>query len=293
MPKPITKTRMPVTSDAPARYVVAHRELDAIMRLLDRLLDIRVTFFDMREKQTGYFHSKAMSAYCAARRQDRVFDQACAACDHRHLEAAKRTRDVLIYHCHNGLIEGVVPLYDKHALYLGAIVFGQLRDAKRPLPADANAAQRRLYRSLQRSTPERARDIGYLLKYVSEAIIERDLIRLRNRPWAETIERHVAAHPEQKGTLRDLALLIGRSPSFLTHHFQSEFGCSSREYVLRAKLEKARDLLREGKRVKDVAYELGFYDPFHFSRRFKAYWGVAPRNLSDAGHFQREQQQKP
>jgi AraC-like DNA-binding protein len=186
---------------------------------------------------------------------------------------------VLIYHCHNGLIEGIVPLYDKRGIYLGAIVFGQLRDPERPAPPDAGPVQRRLYRGLQTCTPGRARDIGYLLKYVSEYIIEKELIRYRNRPWAEKIERHVAEHADRRITLRELAGLAGHSPSFLTHHFRHEFGRSPKQYVWRVKMEKARRLMETGSSVKDAAYALGFYDPFHFSKRFKAYWGTSPSRI--------------
>ena len=258
------------------RYEVAPRELDAIMGLLRRLLDIRITFFDMQEQELGYFHIKAMSGYCARRRASRAFNARCVACDRSHLDEAKRIRDALIYHCHNGLIEGIVPLYDQHGIYLGAIVFGQLRDPERPAPADASPGQRRLYQALQTCTPERAHDIGYLLKYVSEYIIEKELIRYRNRPWAEQIERFIGENPGRRITVRELADLIGASASFITHHFRAEFGRSPKDYVWRAKMEKARALIEGGKRVQDVAEALGFYDAFHFSKRFKAYWGQPP-----------------
>ena len=269
-------------AEAPARYVMASGELDAIMNLLYRLLDIRITFFDLQARELSGFHIKAMSAYCAARRRNRAFQQRCITCDRVHLEEAKRIRDVLIYHCHNGLIEGIVPLYDKRGIYLGAIVFGQLRDPQAGLPKDAHAAQRTLYRKLQSCSLRRARDIGYLLKYVSESILERDLIRYRNRPWAEKLEQYVAGHLEQGITLQAMAAEVGQSRSFLTHHFRDEFGCSPKEYVLRMKMEKARDLLGRGQQVKGAANALGFYDPFHFSRRFKAYWGVSPGRLKKA-----------
>jgi iron complex transport system substrate-binding protein len=122
----------------------------------------------------------------------------------------------------------------------------------------------------------RARDIGYLLKYVSEYIIDKELIRYRNRPWAEKIARYVAEHPGQPIRLRDMADLIGRSASFITHHFRTEFGCSPKEYVWQTKMEKARSMIEGGNRVQTTADELGFYDAFHFSKRFKAYWGSPP-----------------
>lgn len=259
---------------------MALQELNAIMGLLYRLLDVRITFFDMQERELATFDIKAMSPYCAARRRRRTFNEQCMACDRTHLQEATRTRDVLIYHCHEGLIEGIVPLYDKRGVYLGAIVFGQLRDPRRPAPTGSDGDQRRLYRQLRSCTPTRARDIGYLLKYVSEYIIEKELIRYRNRPWAEKIERYIAANSDRRIPLRELATLIGQSPSFVSHHFKTEFGHSAHDYVMRVKMAKARQLIENGASVKEASNALGFCDPFHLSKRFKAHWGAPPSHFS-------------
>jgi AraC-like DNA-binding protein len=263
--------------DGAGRYVVARQELDTILRLLYRLLDVRITFFDMQAREWDHLAAaREMSAYCAARRRRAIFHQRCVACDRAHLEEAKRTRDVLTYHCHDGLLEGIVPLYDKHGRYLGAVVFGQLRDPARPAPAEAGLVARRLYQGLQAGTPERVRDLGRLLKYVTESILEREVIRYRPRPWVEAVDRHVREQAGRRITRQELARLIRRSPSFLTQHFAAEFGCSLPEYVQRGRMQRARELLAAGQSVKDVAAALGFYDAFHFSKRFKQYWGVPP-----------------
>jgi len=39
----------------------------------------------------------------------------------------ERTKNVHVYHCNSGLLESIIPLYDKRKIYLGSIVFGQLR----------------------------------------------------------------------------------------------------------------------------------------------------------------------
>jgi AraC-like DNA-binding protein len=41
-------------------------------------------------------------------------------------------------------------------------------------------------------------------------------------------------------------------------------------------MREARRLLGEGRRVSEVADRLGFANPFHFSRRYKRFYGVAP-----------------
>jgi AraC-like DNA-binding protein/surface antigen len=53
--------------------------------------------------------------------------------------------------------------------------------------------------------------------------------------------------------------------------------CTPSQLIVAVKMREARRLLSDGEmRVADVAERLGFANPFHFSRRFKAFYGVAP-----------------
>ena len=60
--------------------------------------------------------------------------------------------------------------------------------------------------------------------------------------------------------------------------------CTPRQLIGAIKMREARRLLHGGgHRVGEVAYRLGFSDPFHFSRRFKAFYGVAPSQIRPTG----------
>lgn len=52
--------------------------------------------------------------------------------------------------------------------------------------------------------------------------------------------------------------------------------CTPGELIATVRMREARRLLLEGCRVSTVADRLGFANPFHFSRRFKRFYGVAP-----------------
>jgi AraC-like DNA-binding protein len=192
---------------------------------------------------------------------------------------AKISRDVHIYYCHSGLLEGIVPLYDNRNIYLGAIVFGQLRDRKQGAPPLLRGKARQLFLRLPTRTIEQVRDIGYLLKFVSEYIIGREVIRYRNKPWAETLEEFIEQNLHNAIGLHDLGNAIGKSSTFVTRHFGSEFGQPPRQYVLRRKMEEAKILLQNGAQVQDAARSLGFFDAFHFSKTFKKYWKHSPREF--------------
>lgn len=56
--------------------------------------------------------------------------------------------------------------------------------------------------------------------------------------------------------------------------------CTPSQLILAVKMREARRLLDAGDlRVADVAERVGYADPFHFSRRFKAFWGRSPSDL--------------
>ena len=111
------------------RYGINTRELESTISLISRVLGIRVTFFDAEGRELKFQSLRKMTPYCIARRRDRKFEAGCFECDKKHLEAARASRKIQIYHCHDKLIEGIIPLYDNSDIYLGSIVFGQIRDS--------------------------------------------------------------------------------------------------------------------------------------------------------------------
>lgn len=71
-----------------------------------------------------------------------------------------------------------------------------------------------------------------------------------------------------------------RSPGGAGRQFRRFQGTSPYHYLLRRKMNLAPEfLIDQGCLVKEAAMRVGFADPFHFSRCFKAVHGVAPSEL--------------
>jgi AraC-like DNA-binding protein len=141
---------------------------------------------------------------------------------------------------------------------------------------------KKLYSKLPACSVEKATDIGHLLKCVSESIIDAELIRYRNKAWVEKLETHIESNLHEKITTGQLAATVGRSASFVAHHFEREFGQTPRQYILKRRMEEAKILLESGTSVQAAAGRLGFYDAFHFSKTFKRYWGKPPSSYRPA-----------
>ncbi|EIV1777898.1 helix-turn-helix transcriptional regulator, partial [Vibrio vulnificus] len=54
------------------------------------------------------------------------------------------------------------------------------------------------------------------------------------------------------------------------------YGFPPHAYQIQQRLRLAKKLLRQGRRILDVAQECGFHDQSHFHRHFKKAMGVTP-----------------
>jgi AraC family transcriptional regulator len=78
-------------------------------------------------------------------------------------------------------------------------------------------------------------------------------------------------------SLGSLAALANVHPVYFARVFRRIAGCSPGEYRRRYQLNRALALLRCGRRsLTEIAHESGFYDHAHFTRHFRARFGVTP-----------------
>jgi AraC-like DNA-binding protein len=85
---------------------------------------------------------------------------------------------------------------------------------------------------------------------------------------------------ERLATLDDIAAAARLDGSSVCRLFRRFQGISPYQYLLRRKMNLAAEFLMDGRGlVKEAAQHVGFADPLHFSRCFKAVHGVPPSGL--------------
>ena len=93
----------------------------------------------------------------------------------------------------------------------------------------------------------------------------------------EDVCRRIYEHPNEAFRVDEMAKSFGLSSDHFTRLFKSQKGISPREYVLRARIEAAQDLLRSSNHsIGRIADILGYSDVYFFSRQFKERVGVSP-----------------
>ena len=95
------------------------------------------------------------------------------------------------------------------------------------------------------------------------------------RKVAEVVFEHLA---ESEFSVEDLCLGVGMSKATLYRKLKALTGQSTNEFMQTTRLKyAARMLAQTDKPVSEIAYEVGFSDPYYFSRAFKKLFGLSPK----------------
>jgi YesN/AraC family two-component response regulator len=83
---------------------------------------------------------------------------------------------------------------------------------------------------------------------------------------------------EHKISLEQIAHNMYLSPVYISKIFKEETGESPINYLIKIRLEKAKDILinGDGGSIKNIANLVGYDDVYHFSKLFKKYYGISP-----------------
>jgi AraC family transcriptional regulator, transcriptional activator of pobA len=106
----------------------------------------------------------------------------------------------------------------------------------------------------------------------------------------QKLKNAIEEHYRQKHSAGEYASLLHISPKALAritkHHFNRTLTNMIAERIV---IEAKRELYISGKAVKEIAYELGFTDEYHFSRWFKNKAAISPQVYRNQVGFAKEE----
>jgi AraC-like DNA-binding protein len=120
----------------------------------------------------------------------------------------------------------------------------------------------------------------------------RELARLHLRPGRArridqpllAVRRMIDEMPDRKISLADLARVAGMPAPTFSARFKRTFDLSPKAYLIQGRMRRAAYLLtHRNLSVTEVAAEVGYDDPFHFSKIFKKHLGLSPRAMRKGG----------
>lgn len=93
---------------------------------------------------------------------------------------------------------------------------------------------------------------------------------------------YLHAHTHRTVTLEELAAVAGLSPYHLIRLFKQAVDLTPHAYQLNARINRAKQLLREEMPIAQVAAATAFSDQAHFQRSFKSHTAMTPAQYRNA-----------
>ena len=130
---------------------------------------------------------------------------------------------------------------------------------------------------------EASRDLGEIIEV--NAAMQEDFVQrvhqCRSNPERSTQTQkccyYIQTHLNEKITMQALSSYVGYAETYLSRKFKQEMGITVTEYILRQKIELAKQLLRaDDTPISDIAEQLSFSTQRYFSEQFRRVTGVTP-----------------
>ncbi|MEJ8567954.1 helix-turn-helix transcriptional regulator [Elongatibacter sediminis] len=169
---------------------------------------------------------------------------------------------------------------DQLAQRCGGPAHRPYRDPVRHLPQSAYLEIRRLYARVRRGAadPLEVEDTAFsLLARLLETGVETGPVSARQQRTVTAAEAYLAAHYGEAVRLDEVATAVACSPFHLSRLFRRLRGIGLHQHLSELRLRDAVDRVCDSDEpLTDIAMDLGFSSPSHFSSRFSDRLGVTP-----------------
>ncbi len=119
-----------------------------------------------------------------------------------------------------------------------------------------------------------------LRRYNIQEYVARNITGNLSNAVIQCVVEYIHENLDQQLTLAELSFIANMSSYHFARTFKQATGMAPHQYVLHTRIERAKDLLLQGKlSIAEIAMRVGFFDQSHFTRYFKRIVGVTPHTL--------------
>jgi YesN/AraC family two-component response regulator len=265
------------------------KEIQEIFDSFTACFNIRINYFtpEIREIKVGLH--KPVCSYCSLIQSKMELMESCIKSDKTHCKEALGKKQLVSYTCHAGLQEAIHPIFFENTI-LGYIVIGQFRSNDELSSHILNACLEKdisentvtkAFMKIPKYNERETQNILNLFRILVKYIVSQQMISRKGNMTLNTIIHYIEEHISTRISLSDVARLVTKSNSYISHLFKKNFDKSFSRIVIEMKLNKAEDYFRimPELSISEVAYKLGYDDPLYFSRLYKKYRNMSPKEF--------------
>jgi AraC-like DNA-binding protein len=99
-------------------------------------------------------------------------------------------------------------------------------------------------------------------------------------PRIRRVMQFLNGNPENRLNTSEIAAMAGMSADYFSRFFKKSTGMSLKHFQVSSRLRHAHYLLEfSDMRVNEIAVKLNYADAYIFSKQFKAFYGISPKDV--------------
>lgn len=267
-------------------------EVQEILDHYQALLGIRIALCSSSREELRVGLNSTNCGFCRCLREGLGYEQTCKALDEQKHREAFRKKKKVVYTCHGGMTEAIIPLLiDQQPL--GAIMIGQFRSGEAAHPPAAlkrawrqqygNTALDEAWEQAPYFTGEQLKHVIGLVEKLARLIVSNHLVQIKQHRVVYSVVDYLRNHVDEHLTLQQAADLAHCSTSTLAHLFTKSMGISFNQFQINHRIEHFETLMETHPdlTISEAARRVGYEDPLYFSRLYRKKRGIAPSDYRE------------
>ncbi len=270
--------------------IILKKDVQQIFDEFSSCFNIRVVFFSVEGEELAVGLNKPCNEYCSLIRGKLFQKDMCTHFEKSLLNKALKSKNMTTSQCYSGMIESVIPIFFEN-IHLGYCMLGQYRGDEK-IKQDIIEKWKKEFKSTENliiaylKTPsfskKQIQNIQNFFHVIVNYIVSNNMIVLKRNLLLEQIIDYIHRNIDKSISIKDISNYFGKSVSTVSHLFTSILKKSFIQFVIELKLKKAEELFLKDPDITvfEVAYNIGYDDPYYFSRIFKKYKGISPSGFA-------------
>ena len=223
----------------------------SLMKDFFLLTGFKIALFDASGNEILSYPEKHC-AFCALIRSCPEGIKKCNESNQKSFIRCEKTRELVIYHCHAGLLEVTAPLIDNDSV-IGYIMFGQITS----------------------KSSEQIFAAAKILEACTFYVLLKDMIRLQRENFIQNLNQFLLSHLSEDLSVERLMQEFHLSKNKLYDSCSRYLNVGIAEHIKNLRITEAKKLLKETDlSVREISDKVGFNDYNYFCRVFKKEVGM-------------------
>lgn len=278
--------------------VIFDEEVQALIDSFSYCFKVRFTIFTAGGEDMLIGYPYGLTPYCRLIRETLGETKACLRQNSQSFARSGKLHRPLLYHCHAGVTEAVMPIISGEDL-AGYAMIGQFRMRekfpeeimkkwhKKTSPGEGGTLET-AFSELPLFDKKMVHNMLHLFSMLVQFIVSREYIQIKRLDLAERISQWLDSHIADPVSLAETAETMRYSISTVSHTLKRAFGMSFKQFYIFKRILFFENTMKKfpALTIAEAAGQAGYQDPLYFSRIYKKFRNRSPKEFRDIARRQ-------